>query len=212
MENKYPPKIIAVFDFDGTLTKGDSFWRFLFYSNGFFKVFFTGMSKFFLMLGSLISPQTYADEAKEYLIAALLGSRNVDEIENLADNFARHLIKSRLKYRTVQRLRYHQMKHHEIVVISASPSLYLIPACKHLGIHKVIATDLEVKDGKYTGKYLLNNCRGPEKARRLKAFCEPFGVAFVYAYGNSNNDKEMLEYADIGIRVDRTDVSKPLQV
>jgi HAD superfamily hydrolase (TIGR01490 family) len=212
VETKNNSKTIAVFDFDGTLTKGDSFWRFLFFSTGFFKVFAAGMSKFFLMWASIFAPHKYADDAKEYLIDSLLGNRQLDEMQKLANDFARKIITSRLKYPTVQRLRFHQMEGHEILVISASPSIYVTPACKLLGITNVIATELKIVDGNLTGKYLGKNCRGPEKARRLEEFCGQFNKVFIYAYGNSGNDKEMLEYADIGIRVDRTDVSTPLNI
>jgi HAD superfamily hydrolase (TIGR01490 family) len=203
---------IAAFDFDGTITKGDSFWRFLFYSNGFFTVFNAGMSKFFLMLFSIIFPGKFADKAKEYLINSLFKDKNVDEMELTASNYAKFLVKNRLKYDTITRLRHHQLNGHTVVVISASPAIYIKHACRILDIRHLLATNLEISQNKFTGKFAGTNCRGPEKAKRLKEFSNNFEKPFIYAYGNSKNDEQMLRIADIGIRVDRTDLATPLRV
>jgi len=72
-----------------------------------------------------------------------------------------------------------------------------------------VATRLEVAaDGKLTGRYEGRNCRGAEKARRLREWIDesvgsPESRVFVWAYGNSAGDREMLRDADVGVDVGR---------
>ena len=50
------------------------------------------------------------------------------------------------------------------VVVSASPEFLLAPACKELGIQTLIASRVNPRTGEYTGL----NCGGEEKARRFQ--------------------------------------------
>ncbi|NNN22254.1 MAG: HAD-IB family hydrolase [Acidimicrobiales bacterium] len=210
LHTKSDPKTITVaaFDFDGTISRGDSFWRFLFFSAPKLKVLKVGFSHFFPAFMSIFLPSKYADNAKESLVNDLFQGKTVDEAVQLGEDFAKYLVKSRLKPQTISRLRWHQLKGHEVVVVSASPALYLRPACKYLGIDNVLATEFESDAGFLTGKFKGANCRGPEKARRVAQWLEGRPKSFVWAYGNSANDSQLLAFADIGIRVDRQDISK----
>lgn len=57
---------------------------------------------------------------------------------------------------------YLRQKENSDIIISASPAFLLEPVCKKLGI-KLIATEADVKTGRLTGK----NCRAQEKLNRL---------------------------------------------
>ncbi len=198
---------VAAFDFDGTISRGDSFWRFLFFSAPKLKVLKVGFSHFFPAFMSIFLPGKYADNAKESLVSDLFHGKTVEEAAQLGEDFAKYLVKSRLKPQTLSRLRWHQLRGHEIVVVSASPAIYLRPACRYLGIENVLATEFESDAGYLTGKFKGANCRGPEKARRVAKWLEGKPESFVWAYGNSANDNQLLAFADIGIRVDRQDIS-----
>ena len=50
------------------------------------------------------------------------------------------------------------------MLISASPEFVLAPICRELGISALIASQVDPKTGKYTGK----NCSGQEKIRRFR--------------------------------------------
>ena len=49
-------------------------------------------------------------------------------------------------------------------MISASPEFVVIPACRAIGIERVMASQVDPKTGKYTGI----NCHGAEKIRRMR--------------------------------------------
>ena len=67
-------------------------------------------------------------------------------------------------------------------------------------------------DGLLTGRLEGANCRGPEKARRVRALLAERGLddAELWAYGDSPDDEPLLDYADHGIRVDRTAIVSDL--
>lgn len=63
------------------------------------------------------------------------------------------------------------------IVISASPEFLLKPATDRLGIKLLIATDMNPRTGKITGK----NCRAEEKVLRLKKELGEVNVANAYS-------------------------------
>jgi phosphoserine phosphatase len=69
------------------------------------------------------------------------------------------------------------------------------------GFTEVIATKLEERDGALTGKFASRNCYGEEKVNRLKEFFTDRGQVFITAYGDSNGDKPMLNYANHGVLI-----------
>ncbi|MDF2857341.1 MAG: polysaccharide biosynthesis protein GtrA [Neobacillus sp.] len=59
---------------------------------------------------------------------------------------------------------YLENKEENDIIISASPEFLLKPMCNRLDIQYLIASKVDMKTGRYTGK----NCYGEEKVRRLK--------------------------------------------
>jgi phosphatidylglycerophosphatase C len=85
------------------------------------------------------------------------------------------------------------------VLVSASTSLYMHLAGQSLGVDAVLCTEMEVADGRYTGKMATPNCHGEEKVRRLQAWMnssatEAKGVE-LHAYGDTPGDLPMLRQA-----------------
>jgi HAD superfamily hydrolase (TIGR01490 family) len=99
----------------------------------------------------------------------------------------------------VERLGWHRSQGHEVVVVSASFTDYLRPVADRLGVDAVLATELEVVDGRLTGRLAGANVRGAEKVRRLETWLgdEP---AELWAYGDSSGDRELLARADHPVR------------
>ncbi|MDD2820448.1 MAG: phosphoserine phosphatase SerB [Flavobacterium sp.] len=72
---------------------------------------------------------------------------------------------------------------------------------KELGIDYVYANQLEIKEGKLTGKYLGEIVDGAKKAEYLKAIAEKEGIHInqTIAVGDGANDLPMLNLAGLGI-------------
>jgi HAD superfamily phosphoserine phosphatase-like hydrolase len=81
-----------------------------------------------------------------------------------------------------------------VVIVSASLDVYLSPWCADLGLD-CICTTLEERNGRLTGGCAGGDCAGPEKARRIRQRFDLGRYETVYAYGDSAEDREMLELA-----------------
>jgi phosphoserine phosphatase len=70
-----------------------------------------------------------------------------------------------------------------------------------LGVDYVFANDLEIKDGKLTGRHLGDIVDGQKKAELLKllAFKEDLSLDQVIAVGDGSNDLPMIQLAGLGI-------------
>lgn len=189
-------EVIAVFDFDGTLTNSDSLPWFLVHS--------VGLPSFILLaLKSLPILLKYAagfsdnESSKEQLITCFFGGMSKSDFKKRAEEFSSTLLPRMLRSDAMARLRWHREQGHRCVLVSAAIEDYLIPWARAAGFESVLATRLEVDSGgNVTGKFSGRNCYGAEKVRRLKEQIEGLRKHSTYAYGDSRGDKELLEIAD----------------
>lgn len=188
---------LAVFDFDGTLTRRDSLLPFLWQVVGPVQFAWNVL----VLVPTLLRYATGAMDngpAKERVLGQFLGGRSVEEIRFIAESFAAETIPSLLDPEAMGRLRWHQEQGHTTVLASASPELYVRPWAEAEDFDEALGTRLETEEGVFTGHFATPNCHGPEKPRRLEAAGFDLGGATVYAYGNSRGDRELLEMADHG--------------
>ncbi|MGZ3940205.1 MAG: HAD-IB family phosphatase, partial [Flavisolibacter sp.] len=82
-----------------------------------------------------------------------------------------------------------------VVIVSASPENWIEKWTNQLGL-ELIASRLEIRDGKVTGKLLGKNCHGYEKVVRIKQLYDLSNYNIVAAYGDSQGDKAMLALAE----------------
>lgn len=188
--------VVAAFDFDGTLTRHDTLFRFLLLVAGPIKFFI----KFIILLPTLSG---YAlgfirnDIAKVKVLRCFLANMEMNKLQEFALQFAEQKLPAMLRPEAMQRLAWHKQQGHRCVVVSASLELYLRPWAVKTGFNDVIGSRLEALDnGRTSGKLLGENCFGPEKIRRLEALLGPREGYTLYAYGDSRGDKELLSAAD----------------
>lgn len=198
-----PRRTVAAFDFDGTITRGDTLLAFLGASLGWRPVAGALVAQCLAITRAVVGGRS-RDAAKEALLRRLLAGRPLAPLEQAAETFADHLLAGRLRQDTLGRIAAHRAAGHELVVVSASPELWVAPVARRLDFTATLATRLEVgSDGCLTGGLVGRNCRGPEKVRRLREWLgddEPI----VVAYGDSAGDKEMLAFAgEGGLRLNR---------
>ena len=196
-----PPPVVAAFDVDGTLTTGDCVTPFLRRAAG--RRLWTTLLRHPLALAASATRRD-RDRLKELACSALRGSEST-EIEHLGEVFAREVGAGRLRDDTVARLRRHRELGHTVILASASLDPYLVPLGRSLGVDAVVCTVLERgKDGRLTGRLVGANCRGAEKARRVRGWLREHDLADaeLWAYGDSSGDDELLALADRPLRVD----------
>lgn len=97
--------------------------------------------------------------------------------------------------RPLAELREHQRVGREIVFVSGSFPALLAPIAEELGVEHVLATELEVRDGIYTGEIHLPQTIGEGKAEAVRYFLQARRVApaLCFAYGDDVSDRPMLE-------------------
>jgi phosphatidylglycerophosphatase C len=196
-----PPPVVAAFDVDGTLTTGDCVTPFLRRAAG--RRLWTTLLRHPLALAAAAARRD-RDRLKELACSALRGIEST-EIEHLGDAFAREVGAGRLRDDTVARLRRHRELGHTVIFASASLDPYLVPLGGSLGVDAIVCTVLERgADGRLTGRLVGANCRGAEKARRVRDWLleNDLADAELWAYGDSSGDDALLALADHPLRVD----------
>lgn len=187
------PTIVA-FDFDGTLTRGESFFHFLWFVTPWWR-FAWSFLRCVPVLAAYITRLMSNDRAKAKVISIFLRGQSRAQLEQQSRDFATKGIPKSLRPEAMARLRHHQKQGHHCVLVSATLALYLRPWAELHEFEHVIATELACDaKGRLTGVMATPNCYGPQKAVRLKAH---FGVDHIFAaYGDSSGDTEMLAMAE----------------
>lgn len=187
---------VAAFDFDKTITTCDTLLPFLLFAAGKVKgslLLLLELPAIFGYLMGIVPRQ----KAKERVLTRFFAGRSIEEMQKLGERFAKEELNRYVKESGLERLRWHQQKNHQCVLISASINLYLLPWANSHAIDQVISSQLEVtKEGIVSGRLLGANCWGQEKLRRLIETVGKRESYTLYAYGDSRGDKDLLESAD----------------
>lgn len=189
-------RIIIVFDFDGTITKSDSFIAFIRYSCGIVSLLI-GLIIFSPML-LLYKLHLYPNwRAKQRLFKYFFGGMSFSDFSNLGVGFI-DKIEKMVRPMALEYIAGHISSDHCIYVVSASVEEWIKPWCKKHGLENIIGTKIEVVDNVVTGRFLTRNCYGEEKINRFLRE-EPYrNEYYLIAYGDSHGDDEMINFADEG--------------
>lgn len=191
---------LAAFDFDGTLTVEDSFTAFLAWRAGPAR-HLAGMLRLApAALAYLVHRdrgRLKAAAVREFLKGAPRARLEADA-QAFADAFAPRM----LRPDALAAWRDWRARGATLVIVTASPALTVEPFARALGADVLIGTELAFDDqARVAGAFAGPNCRGAEKAARLRARFGP-DVRLAAAYGDTSGDHEMLAMAEeAGYRV-----------
>ncbi len=191
MEEK---RIIAAFDFDGTLTTKDTLLEFIKFACGrkrFYIGFLLHSPMLVLMKVGLLSNW----KSKERVFSWFFKGMKYNEFVRLGNEFA-HVIQKFVNKETISILKKHQQEKHDVYIITASIEEWVKPYGHLLNVKEVLGTRIEIVNGVLTGRFESRNCYGKEKVARLLE-AEPERTSyFLHAYGDSRGDKELMEFAN----------------
>lgn len=191
-------RTIAIFDFDGTLTRKDTFIEFIRFCHGSFKLYL-GL---ILLSHYLISYKLglYPNyKAKQKVFSFFFKGMRYENFYKKGISFS-SIIPSFLKQEQMKKLKEHQEYKHDIYIVSASIKEWIMPWCELNGINNIICTEIEVdKNQLLTGKFKTQNCYGAEKVKRFVEIEPNRNNYYLYAYGDSRGDKAILNFADKGM-------------
>ena len=186
-------KGIAFFDFDGTITTHDTLLAFIRSSKGsipfIWGFFINGPWLLAYKLG-IISNQS----AKERILSYFFKGMKQEEFEERCNRFSKNVLPALIRTSALKEISRLRQNGSLIVVVSASPENWIRSWSQAQGL-ELIASKLEIKEGRITGKILGKNCHGPEKVRRILEKHVMSDYEEVFAYGDTNGDLPMLKLA-----------------
>lgn len=184
---------IVVFDFDGTLTRKDTLIDFIRFVFGPWHLIwgFLLTSPWIVLMLLHLYPN---NKAKERVFCHFFKGMTYARF-NLLGHLFSDRIASYLRPAVVERLKMHLSQGDYVLVITASVPEWVCPLCNRIGIHHVIGTTLQVEDGVLTGHFSTPNCYGIEKVNQLRQQVA-LENCHIIAYGDSQGDKALFNYAD----------------
>lgn len=188
---------IYLFDFDGTLTSRDSLLRILRYGGSKWKML---VAAFFVVPMILVAKLKLFDsgKVKERLLSFYFKGWPLSQFETVCKRFA-EADQWIWREKAVEFLRQRRANGDRCIVVTASIDSWVRPFIdKVFPEMELIATKMETKDGRLTGRFLTPNCRCEEKVRRIQQVIksEMRQDYHIVAFGDSSGDSEMLAYAD----------------
>lgn len=188
---------IVAFDFDGTLTKRDTFIDIIRHTYGLWALI-CGIMRLSPWLLRWKLGRISNSEAKRRLFAHFFSGMSQQGFNDTCTRYFKHVWPGIIREGAQEKVRKHIDAGDTVVIVSASPSNWVKPFAEALGISMVIATGISVDStGRIADHFATPNCHGLEKVRRL---IEAFGEKETFhltAYGDSSGDREMLALADI---------------
>lgn len=183
---------IYAFDFDGTLTVRDTLLAFIKYAKG-NTHFLLGFLRYVPQL-VLMKLGLYPNwRAKQQVFSYFFKGMSIDDFDRLCRRFAGDN-QQLLRPDGVKMMQHALLEGARVLVVSASIDNWVRPFFS--GGVEVLGTQVEVADGRLTGRFLTKNCYGEEKVRRIRE-CYPDRNEYeLIAFGDSRGDKEMLDDAD----------------
>jgi phosphatidylglycerophosphatase C len=202
---------VAAFDFDGTLTHGDTLLPFLATALGWPRFAWALLRSSPWLVGHALRV-VRNDIAKARLFKAALQGAPTANVQRWAERWVSEQLPRQLRNAqdpTMARLAWHREAGHCCVMVSASPDIYLERAAEVLGFDGLVCTQMEVEPKvqgfhlaeQLTGRMKTPNCHGEQKVIRLQAWlAERYDQAeladmTLYAYGDTSGDKPMLRMA-----------------
>ena len=193
-------KKIYCFDFDGTLTTSDTLLEFIKYAKGRgrFLMVFLMYSPLLVLMKLHLYPNW---KAKQRIFAHLFAGMRIEKFDALCRGFAeenQHL----LRPKGITLMHEALVAGAQVFIVSASIDNWVRPFfdIRNLKGVQVLGTQIEVEDGKLTGRFKSNNCYGKEKVHRITEVLKSLERSEyeIEAFGDSRGDKEMLAFADKG--------------
>ena len=186
---------VVVFDFDGTITRRDTFLQFIAFTHGQMRLYAGLLLNMHWFIAHFVFRTISNEILKQRIFAYFFHGMKYEIFHQYGQSFTNYIEKFE-NHKIVEILDCNVKTGHTVFVISASIYEWILPWCKKHGVENVISTMIEVVNGILTGRFSTKNCHGPEKATQL-LLAEPNRNEYILTiYGNSCGDNEMMALAD----------------
>ncbi|WP_296380974.1 HAD family hydrolase [Winogradskyella sp.] len=188
-------KRIVAFDFDGTLTKKDSFIEFIKFSRG--KVYFYFSLPYIVVVWSLSKIKVLTTHnAKEKIFIYFYKGMSKTKFDKYCDDFI-ELVNEILRDDAKFTIEKHLNNQSKVLIVSASIENWIQPWATANGIKTVLATQVEIDSrDNLTGRFSSLNCNKEEKVNRLLQKYPNIKDWHLTVYGDTVGDKALMKIAD----------------
>ena len=192
----------AFFDFDNTLSRGDSVVPFLLSA---VRHGYAPPSQLLRAVRGYLHQLRHPEQVSysKSIAFSFIKGRRREEIDTLGRSFFREKLCPRFYHDGMSELWQLKAAGYTIVVVTASAEAYMRLLPEFLPVDAVLSTPCETADDVYTGAFGAN-CRGEEKVRRIEAYLQSGGMtvdADSRSYGDSPSDAPMLRLTEHPILV-----------
>ncbi len=185
---------LALFDFDGTISNKDSFVAFMKFTHG-TPVFVMRMAMGFLTFFGWKIGLVKSHYTKVKALRSFYKGWTKEQMNEARKRFTAEVIPKILFPKALERITWHKEQGHRIIVVTASCDAWLGDWTNQMNL-EILCTEMELKNGVYTGELSKPNCRGKEKVNRVKQHLNIEDYSEVFAYGNDHGDNQLLGMAD----------------
>ena len=192
---------VAVFDLDGTLTWRDTLLPYLL---GFL---WRHPWRVIRLIGAPFALYRYwrdrdRGDLKSRCIRMLMGGASLATVDAWSERFVAAMKpKGRFRPLALAVLEAHRTAGDHLVLMSASPDLYVPRIGSMLGFEATVCTVIRWRGEHLEGRLASENCRGEEKSRQLLLLRRRYPGAKFIAYGNSSSDLDHMREADRALLV-----------
>lgn len=186
----------AFFDLDKTIIATSSATAFSkpFFAGGLITrrdVLRTAYAQFLFLLGRADADQT---ERLRAFLSSMVAGWDVAQVSAIVTETLHQHIEPTVYAEAIALIEEHHSEGRDVVVVSASGAEVVEPIAAMLGADHVVATRMEIVDGRYTGQIAHYNY-GDAKAAAVRELAEAQGydLAACFAYSDSVTDVPMLE-------------------
>ena len=181
---------LALFDFDGTMIRGDSIVPFLSHARKRRDVGIMGYLKGCLCGGLFVLHLMEGGKAKKEALS-FYQHLSDEKKKALDQSFAKEFLLPRVYQKAKDTVSEHNKAGRYTILVSASTENYMQYVYEKLVFSALICTKIDE-----TGR-VMKNCHGAEKVRRIEEYLQSQGIhanfSASFAYGDSKGDLPMLK-------------------
>ena len=189
-------RVLAIFDLDKTIidTSASLAYRRPMAERGLLNT--SEVLKMMAMLGNYMFTTHSEDslESTKEALTRIIKDRESEPLRQVAQDALQEVITPFIYAEARELIEWHREQGHSIAIVTASASIMVQPIAKELGADHLFATELEEKDGRFTGAVMHFN-KGHAKVERIRELVAEHGYDLdeSYAYSDAATDIPMLE-------------------
>lgn len=188
-------KKLYLFDFDGTLTTKDTMFLYLkFYNRKKYYIQFIKYLPLFILLKLKLMN---AQKVKESFISGVLKGETKTKLHKTSQAFFEQYYPKIIRNNALDFIKSIDRSQTYSYIVTASLDIWVSPFAEAFGMN-LLATEALFEGEQFTGKFKTKNCNGEEKVRRIEMATQDLVYDKSIAFGDTNGDRPMLDWANEG--------------